>query len=459
MSTDPRLVAKWMDGSIRTARHLLVPLLLLVAGVSVAQVQAKPRLDPHFGAGGWVKRSDMNLNPGTAVVEDRGGRLITVGDLRGVDEGAGCRGYFVAAFTRFGATDRSFGKMGLIRGEQPCRYRNALGTFRDGGVVIAGSGGASLPCAVTDRFTKRGHAASGWKRAGKLVDRAYCYGPKHGRGGISTQDLAVDKRGRFLIAGSSQWGQARSVGVIFRVMKSGHLDPSWRGAGQTRSGERGVVRLGSPSRSLSQASEVKALGNGKVLSGGTLRGKFAAFQMLNDGRPDRGFGTRGLVSFDADGSSTCDCSEATAMIRDYRKRIILAGVTYRRNGGGPKHGFRLVLARLRADGSRDRSFGDRGVSRPLPGGFITTGVAVQRDGKIVVSGERNNEFTLIRLLKDGRLDRGFFDKGVFARKVSPLGGSALDVMVDSRGRIVASGGVSSSNPRQSKLAIARILPD
>jgi hypothetical protein len=73
-------------------------------------------------------------------------------------------------------------------------------------------------------------------------------------------------------------------------------------------------------------------------------------------------------------------------------------VLARRPGGNS----RLVVIRLLAEGRLDRSFGRGGVARPkLPKGFLTTGVPVQEDGQIVVSGSYNDCYSLVRLISNG----------------------------------------------------------
>ena len=98
------------------------------------------------------------------------------------------------------------------------------------------------------------------------------------------------------------------------------------------------------------------------------------------------------------------------------------------------------------------TFGSGGISElPLPYGsepsspgipdiFLTTGIAVQHDGKIVISGQYNRKFSLVRLKSNGSLDGSFFDHGLFSDWIEGSYGAAWDVLVDTFGRIVASGG-------------------
>lgn len=83
----------------------------------------------------------------------------------------------------------------------------------------------------------------------------------------------------------------------------------------------------------------------------------------------------------------------------------------------------MVLVRYRQDGSLDRSFGNEGVViRKTPHlASETTGIAVGRDGDIILSGnglryniygETARDIILVRYHPDGSLDRRFGKRGV-----------------------------------------------
>ncbi len=191
-----------------------------------------------------------------------------------------------------------------------------------------------------------------------------------------------------------------------------------------------------------------------------------AARFLRDGRRDRSFGKNGVASFDVDGQPGCLCSTAVAMTRDRHGRILLAGYTQRHDLGDAD--LPLTVIRLKKNGRLDRSFGVNGVTRPelsdyidLPDGsgrkvrhFLTSGMAVQKDGKIVISGEYNFRYSLVRLNPNGELDRSFFDRGTYVDWVRGRNGAAWDVITDHAGRIVSSGGTDEGG-----FVVMRMLPD
>lgn len=104
----------------------------------------------------------------------------------------------------------------------------------------------------------------------------------------------------------------------------------------------------------------------------------------------------------------------------------------------------FVLARYRADGRLDRTFGGDGIVIRRAPSHWTGGhaVAVQTDGRIVIGahghrpGQNRAAFGLIRFRQDGSLDRTFGDGGTV---VSEVGYGVRRITIDRAGRIVVTG--------------------
>jgi uncharacterized delta-60 repeat protein len=430
--------------------------MTLVAFAVVSSAHGAAKLDRSFNGDGFAVRAGENLAGAASVAEDSRGRLLTVGGYYEIEDSR-CSEYFAARFNSDGTPDPSLGGDGLIQSHASCNYMTEVALSPNNGFVLGG-GFASL--ALVDRFLPNGKSFPSWKDESGDSRHLLGLGYRPATGGTFTRDIALDKRGRTLVAGGAEWGLARTIGVVFRMRPDGSIDKTFKGSGRTRTKAKGVIKVQRPyDGSFDSVEEVIPLGNGRVLLGGTVLGKFMVSRLRNDGSPDLSFGRRGIVSINAD-RSACACSEVKAMVRDYRGRIILAGTTFERNR---RHGSpvrkKLTVVRLTSDGHLDKSFGQNGVALPRDAGFKATGVAIQRDGKIVLSAEREDKFTVVRLNRMGELDRSFFGDGVYSRKpFSRLGGTASDVIVDRRGRIVAAGGISAWPPEESKLAVLRFLP-
>lgn len=156
------------------------------------------------------------------------------------------------------------------------------------------------------------------------------------------------------------------------------------------------------------------------------------------GNLDPNFGNGGKTVVDFSGSFGFDAGNGVAIQKD--GRIVVAGDIFKNN-----HSF--ALARFTADGKLDKSFA---------GGTITldfgvdsfdaaAAVAIQKDGKIVVAGfsAANNldgDFALARYDTNGTLDRSFSADG---KVTTDLGANdrATALLIQPDGKILVAGGV------------------
>jgi uncharacterized delta-60 repeat protein len=106
----------------------------------------------------------------------------------------------------------------------------------------------------------------------------------------------------------------------------------------------------------------------------------------------------------------------------------------------------FTVARLNANGSLDTAFATNGFATDQFGGAGAQawGVALQRDGKILLGGNTltpPNDFALARFTPRGNLDTGFSGDG---RTVTDVGGPTVGdipygIAIDRQGRIVLGG--------------------
>jgi uncharacterized delta-60 repeat protein len=128
---------------------------------------------------------------------------------------------------------------------------------------------------------------------------------------------------------------------------------------------------------------------------------FGLVRYVENGLPDASFGTGGRVTTDFSGGP--DEADAAALQPD--GMIVVAGSTLPAGAAYPH----MALARYRADGSLDSTFGDGGkVTTDFGNGAWARAALVQADGKVVVAGSRALEgFALARYERDGKLDPTF----------------------------------------------------
>ena len=103
----------------------------------------------------------------------------------------------------------------------------------------------------------------------------------------------------------------------------------------------------------------------------------------------------------------------------------------------------IALARLKRDGSLDRSFGNRGRITTHSGNLAASSVAIQENGRIVVTSLYGRNFVVMRFLRNGRIDRTFGRRG---KVTTNLGGNddADSVAIQRDGRILVAGTSNSS---------------
>lgn len=195
---------------------------------------------------------------------------------------------------------------------------------------------------------------------------------------------------------------------------------------------------------------------------------FMVARFTADGTLDPAFNFNGLVTVDF-GGGTDNC---TGIALQADGRIVVVGHTT----SATTHGTEFAVARLKADGTLDTSFG-AGTGKVVAGFDLGTGnnddanaVAIQADGRIVVAGTvdtaaGDTDFAALRLLPDGTRDATFNLTGKVSFGFDFPGSTHKDIAtsmaIDSAGRIVL-GGIADHGaaPTQSNdFALARLLPN
>ena len=151
--------------------------------------------------------------------------------------------------------------------------------------------------------------------------------------------------------------------------------------------------------------------------------------------PDPSFGGDGTVRVPVVGSN----DESARVVAVQKDGKVLVGGVSEGDGGD------FLLVRLKPNGSRDRTFGRAGVVKgPAKFGDLDpSDIVVQPDGKILISGDINDRFTVVRLKRNGALDKSFAGDGIAQPEILPAPGfpkssaDAIQLMED--GRIVVAG--------------------
>jgi uncharacterized delta-60 repeat protein len=239
----------------------------------------------------------------------------------------------------------------------------------------------------------------------------------------------VDADGKIVVTGSSQ----QSYGVnptyaIARYNPDGSYDTSFGGGGTVLGAENAFLGAGAP------APGGKLIVFGSRSDNQSPYGTPTVVRLKPDGSPDPTFGTGGLATYVAPGT-TDDWLSDVAVQPD--GKVVLAGYVqpYSPNVGP-------LFARLNENGTPDSSFDSNG-------GFkLGYALALQPDGKIVVGGRGASGPGLWRIGPNGGLDPTFGQSGErdlpFVQFATP---SAVRLQPD--GKIVVQvvpGGVARVNP-------------
>jgi uncharacterized delta-60 repeat protein len=249
--------------------------------------------------------------------------------------------------------------------------------------------------------------------------------------------------------------------AVARYDASGAPDTSFNGSGSA------VVAFDLGGSNADQPRAVVVQPDGKVLVAGTAATAsgtdFALARLNPDGSPDASFNGTGkkTLAFDLGGTRD-DAANAVALLPD--GRIVVAGTAATVVGGTD-----VVVARLKADGATDTSFGGAGfktVAFDVGGSKDddARALVVQPDGKVLVAGAAatasGTDFALARLNPDGSPDASFNGTGKKTLAFD-LGGTRDDaanaLALQPDGRILAAGVAATA--AGTDFALARLKPD
>jgi uncharacterized delta-60 repeat protein len=314
----------------------------------VLKLRATGSLDSSFGTKGQV----VPALPGTslegvkAIQTFRDGRIVAAGTLRLAD---GTSRFVALRLLPTGEIDPSFGAgLGYVLSGPTDANLATMVMDRNGNVILGGDSGGSplLVRLLADGTPDATFGAGGALSGGSL-----------GLTGRATGLLVNDTTGAitFTVAAGP------AAFTVVRLNAAGGLDPTWGGTGivNVALGPGSAAGIGAAAIRLGPAGTTLVAGT-DLTATGTPRG--AVIRLTAVGALDTKFGTNGIARITRAGREI----RITAMVRDRTGRILLAGT------GLPPDS---LVVRLRANGARDRHFGNGGLTYPVlgqpPGGAPT----------------------------------------------------------------------------------------
>ena len=229
--------------------------------------------------------------------------------------------------------------------------------------------------------------------------------------------LTVQLDGKILVSGSSNGDFA-----LARYNIDGSLDTSFSGDGKV------ITESGGDD----SGTGVTIQSDGKILLSGFSNEDFALVRYNSDGTLDASFSGDGIVITNIGNE---DYASGVAVQAD--GKILVTGNTWLGNGNS-----NFALVRYNQDGNLDTSFsGDGIVTTDINYRDQGIGITLQNDGKIIVVGESNGDFAVLRYNTNGSLDTSFSGDGIVTKDVGNYD-SAWSAVVQSDGKILVVGYVN-----------------
>ena len=368
--------------------------------------------------------------------------------------------FALARFNPDGSLDTTFGQAGKvvtdIAGARDIAV--AVTVLADGKILVAGHTLVSVPNQRSSydlalvRYNANGTLDSSFGKSGKVVTDL-------GGGVDYIKEMVLQPDGKILLAARLDAPQGQpsnySFGLV-RLYSDGSIDTTFGNQGIVRTSFTNFSAIYTPSalsRDIALQPDGKIVLAGDVGYSATTQHDFALTRYHTDGSLDQSFGSGGLVvtdfaggydsaravmiqsdgkivavgvvgngdfglaryntnggldpAFGVDGRVTTDMNAAyvgsdiaRAVVIQPDNKIIVAGettvVTATRKGYTSALDFGLV--RYATNGTTDAQFGSQGKVTTNVGGTddSASGVAIQTDGKIVVSGDGGGRFVAVR---------------------------------------------------------------
>jgi uncharacterized delta-60 repeat protein len=430
-------------------------MLMFSASEQMAQA-AGGDLDPTFGTGGQVT-TDFNRSTdiANAVALQPDGKLVVVGQTYTNNDYTG-EDFAVARYNVDGTLDTTFGARGKVKTDFPglAAVASSVLVQPDGKILVAGG---AFP-----NFTFLGDFELVRYNPDGSLDTSF------GNGGIVTTSfpgqgsyafaLALQSDGKIIAAGTdfvnfSSEDNSDTDFALERYNPDGTPDTTFGNGGQVTTDFDGFN---------DDVFSILIQADGKLVAVGSAKNPanfydFALARYLANGTIDTTFGVAGKVRTDF-GHAGFDQARSAALQPD--GKIVAAGTTIFNNGLSEP----FAVARYNSNGTLDTTFHGDGKLQIDFGSFDQTAYSVflQPDGKIVTAGYPNTEssdsdFLLARLKTNGSLDRTFGIGGKDRTSFGDLNGGAYGAVLQPDGKIVAAGFNATPTRNFAEFALARYL--
>jgi uncharacterized delta-60 repeat protein len=296
-------------------------------------------------------------------------------------------------------------------------YTNTFAVQNDGKFVVVGTtrGRDRFTQIILARINPNGTPDRTFGSSGRVITRFNVPAASNQVEALAA-DIQIQPDGKILVAGGlgGQW-------AVFRFNRDGSLDKSFdRDGVQNLKAMPGEV-----------ATDLELLPNGKIVAGGwaqpgpsdsTHSRDFGLVRLNANGSIDRSFGSNGFVLSDFSRNDRLQRITVDSM-----GNIVAAGIADLAIGGN------IVLARFRANGAVDSSFGQNGRVIAALEGYDASPSSLQAlaNGKILLAGTDNGDAFVMRLSSQGLPDSTFAGDGLLTFDLGGEHDSARILRADS----------------------------
>lgn len=269
-----------------------------------------------------------------------------------------------------------------------------------------------------------------------------------GTGGDFGYDMAVQADGKVVVVGDSFRTSGTSDFGVARLRTDGTLDTSFSGDGKTTTSFTELSGFDDfRARGVAIQPDQKIVVVGYARNSGNTDEDWAIARYNTDGSLDTSFSSDGkrILAWDIGGTATDNQDEAYAVVIQPDGKILVGG--YAETTASTR---RFALARFNANGSDDSSFTKQVFPSGSGRTDGAVAMALQADGKIVLAGTSTtdttggfSELAVIRITTSGNLDTSFSGDGRATFSTHPAGADGgsigTGVAIQPDGKIVVSG--------------------
>ena len=424
---------------MKTIKLIFLLLILFVSNVNFAQFGT---LDTSFGRGGIVITPFNGFDAAVQSLLIQPDKKIIAG---GSITKSGTTQFSLARYNSDGNLDETFGNLGQVITEYPeLMVMTSMALQSDGKIIEAGNlynSSVSISRFVLVRYHSNGILDTSFGIDGRVITNI---SDKLDR----IASILIQNDGKIIASGATSDDATYSDFAMVRYNSDGTLDTSF--------GNNGVVVTSIKAWDYANAITTQN-DNELIIAGATSKDfdltlgfdyNFSVAKFDKYGVLDPTFGDGGFVII-----ASPDANEKALSVKVLSDgKIVLAGEHH-----SSKYAF--MLAQLFPNGNLDASFGDNGVVvNGLSNEFIES-VAMQIDGKFLITeyhgtgGCCSADIKLMRFLEDGNFDTTFGTNGIVTADFLNENNQANSIVVQDDGKILI-GGVS-GNQIHSDYGLAR----